>query len=46
VTVLVFKFLKYVGIASIEELKLLILEMLPFGGFSAHVDLTGQNQLQ
>jgi hypothetical protein len=42
--VFVFKFVKKVGIGSIEEFELLILELLPSEGFFAHFDLIGLNQ--
>jgi hypothetical protein len=41
--VFVFIFFK-VGIDSIGELELLIMELLPFGGFSTQFDLTIMNQ--
>jgi hypothetical protein len=42
-TFLYLNFLK-LGIDSIEDLELQILEWLPFGGFSAHFNFTGVNQ--
>jgi hypothetical protein len=33
-----------VSISNMEDLKLLILVLLPFGGFLVHFDLTGLNQ--
>jgi hypothetical protein len=36
--------IKRVSIGSLEDLELLILELLPFGVFSAHFAITGLNQ--